>query len=48
MSLSVEALLGVATETAALRTVVALCVVTLQHFPHKDNGGRVDSERGHL
>ena len=35
MSLSVEALLGVATETAALRTVVALCVVTLQHFPTK-------------
>ena len=35
MSLSVEALLGVATETAALRTVVALCVVTLQHFRTK-------------
>lgn len=35
MSLSVEAPLGVAIETAALRTVVALCVVALEYFPTK-------------
>ncbi|XP_020269603.1 fructose-bisphosphate aldolase-lysine N-methyltransferase, chloroplastic isoform X2 [Asparagus officinalis] len=34
-SLSAEAPLGVPTETAALRTVVALCVVSLEYFPTK-------------
>lgn len=34
-SLSADAPLGVATETAALRTVVALCVVSLEYFPTK-------------
>lgn len=35
MSLSDEAPLGVSVETTALRTVVALCVVALEHFPTK-------------
>ncbi|KAL9667220.1 hypothetical protein QQ045_001570 [Rhodiola kirilowii] len=34
-SLSVEAPLGIPTELAALRTVVALCVIALEHFPTK-------------
>ena len=34
-SLSVEAPLGVANETAALRTLIALCVIALSHFPTK-------------
>ncbi|GMN38453.1 hypothetical protein TIFTF001_007675 [Ficus carica] len=34
-SLSAEAPLGVANETAALRTVIALCVIALGHFPTK-------------
>ncbi|KAJ0987236.1 hypothetical protein J5N97_005592 [Dioscorea zingiberensis] len=35
MSLSEKAPLGVSVETSALRTVVALCVVALEHFPTK-------------
>lgn len=34
-SLSAEAPLGVANEVAALRTVIALCVIALGHFPTK-------------
>lgn len=34
-SLSVEAPLGIPTELATLRTVVALCVIALEHFPTK-------------
>ncbi|KAK3035599.1 hypothetical protein RJ639_033191 [Escallonia herrerae] len=34
-SLSVEAPLGVSNEVAALRTLVALCVIALGHFPTK-------------
>ena len=34
-SLSVEAPLGIANETAALRTLIALCVIALSHFPTK-------------
>ncbi|MCD7461545.1 hypothetical protein HAX54_046401 [Datura stramonium] len=34
-SLTVEAPLGISTEVAALRTVVALCVIALGHFPTK-------------
>ena len=34
-SLSVEAPLGISTEVAALRTVIALCVIALGHFPTK-------------
>ncbi|KAJ8646774.1 hypothetical protein MRB53_008522 [Persea americana] len=34
-SLSVEAPLGVSNEIAALRTVIALCVIVLGHFPTK-------------
>lgn len=34
-SLSAEAPLGVANEIAVLRTVVALCVIALGHFPTK-------------
>lgn len=34
-SLSTEAPLGKPTETAALRTVIALCVIALGHFPTK-------------
>ncbi|XP_057962877.1 uncharacterized protein LOC131154245 [Malania oleifera] len=34
-SLSAEAPLGISTEVAALRTVVALCVIALGHFPTK-------------
>lgn len=34
-SSSVEAPLGVSTEIAALRTVIALCVIALGHFPTK-------------
>ncbi|CAN4089587.1 unnamed protein product [Withania somnifera] len=33
--LSVEAPLGIPTEVAALRTIVALCVIALGHFPTK-------------
>lgn len=32
-SLSVEAPCGTANEMAALRTVIALCVIALEHFP---------------
>ncbi|KAM0952759.1 putative [histone H3]-lysine(4) N-trimethyltransferase chromatin remodeling SET family [Dioscorea sansibarensis] len=35
MSLSDEAPLGISVETTALRTIVALCVVALEHFPTK-------------
>ncbi|CAA7395689.1 unnamed protein product [Spirodela intermedia] len=35
MSLSAEAPLGVSAEGKALRTVIALCVISLQHFPTK-------------
>ncbi|CAH1431463.1 unnamed protein product [Lactuca virosa] len=34
-SLSIEAPLGLANETAALRTLIALCVIALNHFPTK-------------
>ncbi|PON81793.1 Rubisco LSMT methyltransferase [Trema orientale] len=34
-SLSAEAPLGVANEVAALRTIIALCVIALGHFPTK-------------
>lgn len=34
-SLTVEAPLGISTEVAALRTIVALCVIALGHFPTK-------------
>ncbi|TMW96210.1 hypothetical protein EJD97_007728 [Solanum chilense] len=34
-SLTVEAPLGISTEVSALRTVVALCVIALGHFPTK-------------
>lgn len=34
-SLSVEAPLGISNEVAALRTVIALCVIALGHFPTK-------------
>lgn len=34
-SLSTEAPLGVLTEVAALRTIIALCVIALGHFPTK-------------
>lgn len=34
-SLSIEAPLGIANETAALRTLIALCVIALNHFPTK-------------
>ena len=34
-SLSAEAPLGIANEVAALRTVIALCVIALGHFPTK-------------
>lgn len=34
-SLSIEAPLGIATEIAAFRTIVALCVIALGHFPTK-------------
>lgn len=34
-SLSAEAPLGVANEVAAFRTVIALCVIALGHFPTK-------------
>ncbi|KAK4706343.1 hypothetical protein R3W88_034105 [Solanum pinnatisectum] len=34
-SLAVEAPLGISTEVSALRTVVALCVIALGHFPTK-------------
>lgn len=34
-SLSVEAPLGIKNETAAFRTVIALCVIALGHFPTK-------------
>ncbi|KAK4736356.1 hypothetical protein R3W88_000053 [Solanum pinnatisectum] len=34
-SLAVEAPLGISTEASALRTVVALCVIALGHFPTK-------------
>lgn len=35
MSLSAEAPLGFSAEGKALRTVIALCVISLQHFPTK-------------
>lgn len=34
-SLSADAPLGVATETTALRTIIALCVASLEYFPTK-------------
>ncbi|KAL4574343.1 hypothetical protein LXL04_021172 [Taraxacum kok-saghyz] len=34
-SFSIEAPLGLANETAALRTLIALCVIALNHFPTK-------------
>lgn len=34
-SLSADAPLGLSNETAALRTIVALCAITLHHFPTK-------------
>lgn len=34
-SLAAEAPVGVAAEIAAFRTIVALCVVSLEHFPTK-------------
>lgn len=34
-SLSAEAPLGVANEVAAFRTIIALCVIALGHFPTK-------------
>lgn len=34
-SLSAEAALGIANEVAAFRTVIALCVIALEHFPTK-------------
>lgn len=34
-SLDIEAPLGLATEIAALRTLIALCVIALSHFPTK-------------
>ncbi|OMO60691.1 hypothetical protein CCACVL1_23950 [Corchorus capsularis] len=34
-SLSAEAPLGIATEIAAFRTIIALCVIALGHFPSK-------------
>lgn len=34
-SLSAEAPLGVANEIATLRTIIALCVIALGHFPTK-------------
>lgn len=34
-SLSAQAPLGIATEVAAFRTVIALCVIALGHFPTK-------------
>ncbi|KAH0728858.1 hypothetical protein KY290_004424 [Solanum tuberosum] len=34
-SLTVEAPLGISTEVSALRTIVALCVIALGHFPTK-------------
>ncbi|XP_024991872.1 fructose-bisphosphate aldolase-lysine N-methyltransferase, chloroplastic [Cynara cardunculus var. scolymus] len=34
-SLDIESPLGLATETAALRTLIALCVIALSHFPTK-------------
>ncbi|KAM7255189.1 hypothetical protein ACFE04_020430 [Oxalis oulophora] len=34
-SLSAEAPLGIATEIASLRTIIALCVIALDHFPTK-------------
>lgn len=35
MSLSVQAPLGLSNELSALRTVIALCVISLGHFPTK-------------
>lgn len=34
-SISVEAPLGIANEVAAFRTIIALCVIALGHFPTK-------------
>lgn len=34
-SLSVEAPVGLSTEVAAFRTIIALCVIALAHFPTK-------------
>mgnify|MGYP004711669053 FL=1 len=34
-SLSAEAPLGISNEVAALRTIIALCVIALGHFPTK-------------
>lgn len=34
-SLSAEAPLGISNEIAALRTIIALCVIALGHFPTK-------------
>ncbi|KAL3635945.1 hypothetical protein CASFOL_020492 [Castilleja foliolosa] len=34
-SLATEAPLGISTESAAFRTIIALCVIALEHFPSK-------------
>lgn len=34
-SISAEAPLGIANEVAAFRTIIALCVIALEHFPTK-------------